>query len=229
MSCKRFEDQIALFAYGELEDSAALKEHLGRCAACRKEFALFGFAADAMHDLPSAPEPSLTSERLRQAILSKELKQQRLALPIRFGFAGAGLAAMLAVWITFSNRSVEPEAVEGGALARKIFAPKPGPIVAEQPSPAPAPPETVVAQAAPPAERLPRTTKPSLPRKRNKVSMPDLLAVSTGAVRSAATVFAEAAPVSKPAASAADEVVIIQPSGGSATEMRSPDALAIGG
>jgi hypothetical protein len=116
MNCREFQDQMIDVAFGEAGRSTDFDRHLESCAGCKKDFAMAQFAANGIEDAPSAPAPSLSNERLHQAILSRELKSRPTWLP-RIAFAGAAAVLALAAWMGFSR---QPEITRPGEVLANI-------------------------------------------------------------------------------------------------------------
>jgi hypothetical protein len=112
VKCKKYSDQVILFAYGELDDSREFEAHAAQCPACIAEVAQYRAISAAVRAMPEAPAPSLRSDRLRQAILSRELQHKPKWL-LQWGALGAAAAAVFAVWLV-ANRGL------GGAQPRPM-------------------------------------------------------------------------------------------------------------
>src|SRR5688572_23773800 len=102
MNCREFKEQIYEVAFGEAERSASFEQHLASCGDCRQELEVAKFAASGIAAVPPPPAPSLSTDRLRTAILSDSLKAKRPWLP-RLTFAGAAAGLALAAWFGFNQ------------------------------------------------------------------------------------------------------------------------------
>lgn len=240
MSCRRFRDELLLYAYGELEPTQVerVESHVAACAPCRRELELGRFAAMGAHAQPAPPPANLSTERLRRAILSEELKDARPNWVFRLGFAGAAAAAILAVYVAVDLNT--PKTVTtGGALQaaagppnKDTSIPDAAPL-ANRVEPAPAPkahPAVTFSKSSP--KRITRRTGRPQAAAAERHDVGELLALASDAARSAANGLAEpvvSAP-SEERKSAGSDVIVIQPgSGGSATESRNPNGISIGG
>jgi len=222
------------FAFGETEPSGELRAHMNSCEVCAHELAIYRTSATGLRALPAAPEPALSSERLRQAILSRELKPGRPAWVARFGFAGAVAAAALGLWIAVGRGASDMDAPSGGQVA---VAPvderadiETGPIIIPETTPKldltpPRSTDNRVARAAPRKASRPIAPGGRTPSVEREPKMEELMAIATGGLESAVDVSeASAAVTSNPAS----EVIVIQPAAGEATE-RSSNDVSIGG
>ncbi|MGI8923095.1 MAG: anti-sigma factor family protein [Fimbriimonadales bacterium] len=235
MSCKRFEQELIEFAFGEAEPSSELRDHMTDCETCAHELAVYRTSATVLRALPAAPEPALSSDRLRQAILSRELRPGRPAWVARFGFAGAVAAAGLSLWIAVGRGPSDFDAPSSGHVA---VAPVDeaadvgtGPIIIPEATPKleVTPPRTIdnlvgggePKKASRPAARHGRRIR-SVER---EPRMEELMAVATGGLESAVDMSEAPASVTP---SSASEVIVIQPAAGEAIERPSND-VSIGG
>jgi hypothetical protein len=237
MSCKRFEDQVIGLAYGELDaaQAARVSEHVATCASCAGELALFKVAAEGARAGVEPPAPSLSNERLRQAILSSELKDAR-PWTWRVGLGGAALAGLAAVWVFVVSRPTVSQPVVSPPMYAERSNPQTVPVPPEALGPPVAEPrsDTGFASASTPVpegrrigakgRREEGTQAPvSITAPRPEVAA--LLAMSDAAALNAADAFAEE-PV-EPAVS--KEIVVIKPGSPGATEVKAPNDVAIGG
>ena len=257
MNCREFREQIYEVAFGEAERSPSFEQHLAGCGDCREEFEVAAFSASAIEATPAPPAPSLSTERLRTAILSENLRRKPSWIP-RLSFAGAAAALALAAWFGFNQPSgVDPSRDVAIADNEPVEAVPRGAIVIPEDVPdtmATEPSATTAAASEPASERPTRRAQ-----RRNRRSSPvvvasadetsevpdDLLAVVVGGAESA--LDAEFAPMARsgaanmelgpegmaaapaPATSASEEkpIIVIQPKG-QASE-RSSDDVPIGG
>lgn len=250
MNCKQYKLAAMEIAFGEAERTAEFDRHLELCGDCRKDFAAYAFAAKGIEDAPMPPAPSLSNERLHQAILSTNLRQRPSWVP-RFALAGGVAVAALAVWIGF-NRPVG-EGDPSPPIA-KVFEPEPdvrlapeGPIEIPEAIPDLSKNSAVTSANSEPFRKArdrghnaiasgTRRDAPVLVEDIEASVVPDeLLAAAAGGAQSAldaemsparsgALMGPEPAPTTEPATSA---IVIIQPEG-QATEKSSHD-VSIGG
>lgn len=211
------------------------------------------FAASGIAAVPPPPAPSLSTDRLRTAILSDSLKSKRSWLP-RLTFAGAAAGLALAAWFGFNQpgKDETPRDLAALSLKEPLSGTEPsGPIIipegrqAIEPSDPPA-----VAATEPVRERPVRRVRRSAPRAPRTVVVTevessqvpdDLLAVVVGGAEGAldsdfvaargGPSMPESAPgvMTAPAPAPADEkpIIVIQPRG-QANE-RSSDDVPIGG
>lgn len=248
MNCREFQELMIDVAFGEAERSTGFDRHLDGCAVCKRDFAATEFAATGIAAAPPPPAPSLSNERLHQAILSTNLRARPSWLP-RLSFAGAAAALAFAAWMSFSqdqdSRRPEDVAVvtedaprSSNEASGAIEIPEATPdIVAPTVAPA-----TTVKAAAP--TRTPRRTRRQAPRtviatETEAVIPDDLLAVVVGGAESALDGDFSATPDGQspmseatapgPAPESIEEkpIVVIQDRG-RATE-RSSDDVPIGG
>ncbi len=146
MNCARFEEQIVLYAGGDLEERKAhrLEAHLRECATCRDLAASLAEDQAALHDLRAEPADLAMLEQIRSRVLAQVAGRPPAPRPLfgwawRLALAGSLAAAVLAVFLWRSRRAEPPQPV---AVAQ---APQP---VMELPAPAP--------RRVPPAPRAPR-------------------------------------------------------------------------
>ena len=215
MNCREFREQIYEVAFGEAERSPSFEQHLAGCGDCREEFEVAAFSASGIAATPPPPAPSLSTERLRTAILSENLRRKPSWIP-RLSFAGAAAALALAAWFGFNQPSgVDPsrdvaiadnepiEAVPRGAIVIPEDVPE---TMATEPESA-----TTVAASEPAPERPTRRTQRRNPRSSAVVvasadaspEVPDdLLAVVVGGAESA--LDAEFTPMARSGAAMAE-------------------------
>ena len=110
------EKKLSAYLDGELppEESAALEEHLARCAACREELSRLAFVSEALETLDGAePDPYFAPRLKRLAVAERGRGWARRA----FVPAAAAAAAALSL-------------VLGGFLGRALYAEPNGASVA---------------------------------------------------------------------------------------------------
>ena len=249
MNCREFREEMYQVAFGEAERSPSFEQHLASCSECKQEFELAAFAASGIASAPPPPAPSLSTERLRTAILSESLRAKPSWLP-RLSLAGAAAALALAAWFGFDQPAEDGD--NRGVVAMNEEEPvrmtePTGPIVIPEPSPEiiePAPAAASVS-AAPVRDRAPRRIRRSqsrpvvVPEVESSAVPDDLLAVVVGGAEGAldsefiATRAGGGMDMATPSAMAAPEkgeekpIIVIQPKG-QANE-RSSDDVPIGG
>ncbi|HWP30203.1 MAG TPA: hypothetical protein VNK96_00525 [Fimbriimonadales bacterium] len=94
--CK-YEEKIILLAYGELDEAEKDRSlaHVESCTYCKNVFQDFKRCAEAIKSLPEAPVSFFDSARLREAILSRELRMAtRLTLARAFAFSAFFVAVV---------------------------------------------------------------------------------------------------------------------------------------
>lgn len=91
---RRIEDQILLLAYDELDGNEveALKRRLEADPALRELYEEHLRVRQATHAVPAPPPPLLSSERLRERILSESVTRRKIG----WGWASLGAGAALA-------------------------------------------------------------------------------------------------------------------------------------
>lgn len=96
---KRIEDQILLLAYGELDagEAEALTRRIEADPALRALYEEHARVRDATRAVPEPPAPSLSSERLRERILSESATRRTAGWGWAFAGGGVALAGVLAV------------------------------------------------------------------------------------------------------------------------------------
>ena len=122
---KRKDDRLLRLAFGELTDDAARAVEANATAAERAEVESFRALREGLQQLPPPPPDNLSAERLRAAILDRELKG-RPARPTWGGLllAPVALAAMAAVVVLPRLRSrPEPQIVATATPALELKAP----------------------------------------------------------------------------------------------------------
>lgn len=104
---KRKDDLLRL-AFGELNDDAARAVETRSDDADRAEIEAFRRLRDDLHQLPPPPPDNLTAERLRAAILDRELKSRR---PLNWGalIMGPAVLASLAFAVLVPRLRPQPE------------------------------------------------------------------------------------------------------------------------
>lgn len=132
MKCKKLEDNIIQLAYGELPSPAAeeLSKHLDNCDNCRHSYEQHKRTALAIGGLQLAGEPSMSVERLREAILSRQIRNSPTSSwKWAAGSLATGLAAVaLAVALsrpTQTGSVIAADTSQPGALAGDVVAPTP--------------------------------------------------------------------------------------------------------
>ena len=255
MNCKRLEEDLLLYAFGELDAKKApvIEQHVATCEPCRKELSAYQVAADGMQRLPTAPEPSLSTERLRQAILSHELRS-RPNWAMRFAVVGAAAAAFIAALVSINHSPIPSGNAnkESGLIANASGPDKsnksdrsyePYTSYSSDPSDQSDISDRIDYWSSGPqiANTTKRTTKKTRGNKNGHVILasntkksqsekPNVLAITSGGVESAANVFADAGTTAlMESAPAKRDVIVIQPGRGGASEVRSPDVISIGG
>lgn len=95
MTNKRLEQKLIALAYGELDsrEVETVRNAMDSNHELRKLFEAYQMAATASATPELFPPPSLSSDRLRQAILANELKPDSRPFLSRFGFGIASVAA----------------------------------------------------------------------------------------------------------------------------------------
>jgi anti-sigma factor RsiW len=102
------EKKLSAYLDGELppEESAALEEHLARCAACREELSRLAFVSEALETLEGAePDPYFAPRLKRLAAAERGRGWARRAFVPAAAAAAAGLSLVL-----------------GGFLGRALYA-----------------------------------------------------------------------------------------------------------
>lgn len=254
MNCREFKEQIYEVAFGEAERSPSFEQHLLGCGDCRQELEVASFAASGIAAVAPPPAPSLSTDRLRTAILSDSLKAKRPWLP-RLTFAGAAAGLALAAWFGFNQPGDEasPRDVVAVTDGEPLSGVEPsGPIEIPEVTPKIVVPGATVrtATAEPVRDRPARRVRRSSPSAPSTVvaaeveysQVPDdLLAVVVGGAEGAldseftaargGSAMMETAPgaMAAPAPASSDEkpIIVIQPRG-QANE-RSSDDVPIGG
>lgn len=130
MTNKRIEELIIRYAYGELEDHEIpfAEGLISSSAEARRLFELYSLAKAGTKALAQPPSPQLSAERLREAILSREIKTVNSARWNWLGIAApTAVAAALAFYVFLPDGTARP------AL--------PDRVVAEQDQRSVAPPE----------------------------------------------------------------------------------------
>lgn len=236
MNCRQCQELILKIAFGEAERTEDFGRHLDVCPTCRREYAVAAFAAGGIEDAPQAPAPSLSNERLHQAILSANL-QSRSSWRPRLALAGGLAAAVAAVWLGMALPQGESVVDEPIARADELREPSVIERFSPVPPPAAATAEPEVVASATPADRPKRRANMRRPVRRERPEEiveafspvpPDLLAAADVTTRpgsfNAEPAAARGAPnpeASKPS------IIVIQPEG-QATEVE-PNDIPIGG
>lgn len=143
MSCKAFEELIALDAGGDLTpaEAARLQTHLEACAPCRELAHSIGASQAALKELSEAGLDEDALARWRRGLLARiEAEPQRRILGWRWAWAAAAAMALVAL-------------VAVPRLPRRTPSPAP---VAQAVPPVSASPRPPVAQAVPPASARPQ-------------------------------------------------------------------------
>lgn len=110
MKNKQLEELMIRFAYGELEDHeiAAAEQLVADSVEAKRLFDIYSIAATVSKTLPEPPSPQLSVERLREAILSKEIKTVSAR---RLGWVGiaapTAAAVALAIYVFLPDRAME--------------------------------------------------------------------------------------------------------------------------
>ncbi|MCW5946500.1 MAG: hypothetical protein KIT74_05660 [Fimbriimonadales bacterium] len=108
MKGKHLEEMMIRFAYGELDGHEVTKaeELLATSDEARRIYDIYAIAAGGMKRLPEAPAPQLSSERLREAILSREIRGSG-AKPWTWAGTAASIVAAgaLAVYVFLPGES----------------------------------------------------------------------------------------------------------------------------
>jgi hypothetical protein len=108
MKGKHLEELMIRFAYGELDEHEVSKaeELLAISDEARKIYDVHSIAAGGIKRLPEAPAPQLSAERLREAILSREICSSRTKPWTWAGTAASIVAAgALAVYVFLPGES----------------------------------------------------------------------------------------------------------------------------
>jgi len=137
MSCKDWEERIALHAGGDLarEEAAAVERHLAECAQCRETAAAYGWSLDLLRETHREAMPEAHFAAVRARVLA-ELGRDRQPVwrrPWAWVLAGAVAAALVALVFAPGRQQPAPRT----ATARPA-APAIKPAVSEPPArPAP--------------------------------------------------------------------------------------------
>lgn len=228
MSCKKFNEKLIAAAFGESEIGPDLKAHLAACATCREEMNLYRFEADGIKEMPEAPPAAFSNERLREAILSREIRPAKPWLT-RMAWAGAACAVLLVSWI------VAGRGIDRGDRAPKPLAmvePKPvqplGPITIPEASPdlpkVPHSGKSIIPVAKTHPTKKARTVKRRAPVVRREAGGDELMALATGGASGAVSV--SESNLKAPADESA--IIVIDPDDSRAMERDSND-VSIGG
>lgn len=95
MTNKRLEEKLIALAFGELDsrEAESVRKLIGSNPELMKQFEAYQFAASGASTPELLPPPSLSNERLRQAILARELRPSSRPSIANFGIGVASLAA----------------------------------------------------------------------------------------------------------------------------------------
>lgn len=108
MKGKHLEEMMIRFAYGELDEHEVSKaeELIATSDEARRIYDIHAIAAGGIKRLPEAPAPQLSSERLREAILSREIRVSG-ARPWTWAGTAASIVAAgaLAVYVFLPGES----------------------------------------------------------------------------------------------------------------------------
>jgi hypothetical protein len=228
MSCKKFNERLIAVAFGESEIGPDLRAHLAACLACRQEMNLYRIEADGIKEMPQAPSATFSSERLREAIHSREIRPEK-PWRTRMAWAGAACAVLLVSWIV-AGREIDRGDRAPQPLA--MVEPKPvqplGPITIPEASPD-LPKVTHSAKNIMPVAKAhstkkARTAKRRAPVVRHETGGDELMALATGGASGAVSV--SESNLKAPADESA--IIVIDPDDNRAMERDSND-VSIGG
>lgn len=96
------EKKLSAYLDGELppEESAALEEHLARCAACREELSRLAFVSEALETLDGAePDPYFAPRLKRLAVAERGRGWARRAFVPAAAAAAAALSLLLGAFL----------------------------------------------------------------------------------------------------------------------------------
>jgi len=113
----RIEEQVVLLAYGELDagEAEVLSRRIEADPALRALYDKHLRVREATRAVPPPPAPSLSTEQLRERILSGSVRKRGAGWGWAFAGAGVSLAGVLA----FLTASLSPDLQVGGISTRK--------------------------------------------------------------------------------------------------------------
>ncbi len=138
MSCRDWEERIALHAGGDLtqEEAAAVDRHLAECAQCRETAAAYGWGLDLLRETHREPIPEAHFAAVRARVLAELGRERRPVWRRPWAWAlAATVAAVLVAWVVVPVRQLAPRIATARQAASAI-----APAVSEPPAAgAPAP------------------------------------------------------------------------------------------
>lgn len=229
---KNFYDKLIEYAYDELDASNAqeVERLVDHKPQLLKEVKALRQSRELLKMLPEAPPPSLSKERLQQAILDRELSHRcAFAWP---KWIGAGAFVALVFFVVFAQQNPSIDTHVARSNDANVFANKSNDIL-DRLEEVPmieitgAAIESAMKDAV---NRIPKTMQESGDRhsppqrikgKNDRLVIPKMREEAPPHSISGVTTLEMPSP---PA-----EIIVIEPSSGSASEFRSTDDFAIGG
>jgi anti-sigma factor RsiW len=132
MSCRDWEERIALHAGGDLalEESAAVERHLAECPQCRETAAAYGWGLDLLRETHREPIPEAHFAAVRARVLAELGSEHRSVWRQPWAWVLAAAAVVvLAVMAIALGRQPAPR-----IAAVRPAAPAAAPIFAEPPA-----------------------------------------------------------------------------------------------